>query len=99
MVLSATSRPIQGLNDNRAIARAAARPRWMHRRVNVVTLKLIVTILALLLRPSMSEALPSFASQTGLPCTSCHVVGFGPALTAFGRQFKLNGYTLGGGSS
>jgi hypothetical protein len=60
---------------------------------------LVVLIVGLLLRPSPAEALPSFATQTGLPCTSCHVVGFGPALTAYGRQFKLNGYTFGGGSS
>jgi hypothetical protein len=29
-----------------------------------------------------------------LPCSQCHVVAFGPALTAYGRQFKLNGYTF-----
>ncbi len=37
-------------------------------------------------------ALPSFARQTGLPCAVCHDVA--PQLTAFGRQFKLDGYTL-----
>ena len=39
-------------------------------------------------------AVPSFARQTGLPCQSCHTVY--PELTAFGRSFKLNGYTLTG---
>jgi len=41
------------------------------------------------------EALPSFARQTGQPCGACHT-DF-PSLTPFGRQFKLGGYTLGGG--
>ncbi|HEY2633518.1 MAG TPA: hypothetical protein VGI51_02285 [Steroidobacteraceae bacterium] len=40
-------------------------------------------------------ALPSFARQTGLPCARCHTVAYGPALTAYGRQFKLNGYVWG----
>lgn len=38
-------------------------------------------------------ALPAFAIQTSQPCQSCHVGGFGPQLTAFGRDFKLRGYT------
>ena len=36
-------------------------------------------------------AVPSFARQTGLPCSSCHTTI--PELTPFGRLFKLNGYT------
>ncbi|WP_204351905.1 hypothetical protein, partial [Klebsiella variicola] len=28
------------------------------------------------------------------PCQACHIGGFGPQLTAFGREFKLHGYTL-----
>ena len=39
-------------------------------------------------------AVPSFARQTGMPCDACHTVF--PELTAFGRDFKLNGYTLTG---
>ncbi|TFU03791.1 cytochrome C [Polymorphobacter arshaanensis] len=38
-------------------------------------------------------AVPSFAIQTGQPCQSCHVGGFGPQLTLFGREFKIRGYT------
>jgi hypothetical protein len=45
------------------------------------------------------QALPSFARQTGMPCAQCHVVAYGPALTAYGRQFKLNGYVWGDVSS
>jgi len=39
-------------------------------------------------------AVPSFAIQTGQPCSGCHVGGFGPQLTPFGREFKMGGYTL-----
>ncbi|HEX2939743.1 MAG TPA: hypothetical protein VHO91_01765 [Rhodopila sp.] len=48
----------------------------------------------LLLLPWHAHAVPSFARQTGQPCAACHVGGFGPQLTSFGRQFKLLGYTL-----
>jgi hypothetical protein len=41
-------------------------------------------------------ALPAYAEQTSQPCIACHVGGFGPQLTPFGRQFKLEGYTLRG---
>ncbi len=41
-----------------------------------------------------AAAVPAFAAQTGLPCQNCHVGGFGPQLTPFGREFKLQGYTL-----
>lgn len=41
-----------------------------------------------------SFAIPSFARQTNLPCSSCHTIF--PELNAFGRLFKLKGYTLTG---
>ena len=41
-----------------------------------------------------AAAVPAFAVQTGAPCQSCHVGGFGPQLTPVGRAFKLQGYTL-----
>ena len=44
-----------------------------------------------------ADALPSFARQTGQQCAACHN-GF-PELTPYGRLFKLNGYTFGGGSA
>src|SRR5258705_9315848 len=47
------------------------------------------------LTSSDAFALPSYAQQTGMPCSQCHTIAFGPALTAYGRQFKLNGYTFG----
>lgn len=51
----------------------------------------------LLFKPQMASALPSFAAQTGQPCATCHTAF--PELTPYGRQFKLNGYTAGGGLS
>jgi hypothetical protein len=47
---------------------------------------------AALTRPA--QAVPAFAQQTGQPCKACHVGGFGPELTPFGREFKLGGFTL-----
>ena len=41
-----------------------------------------------------AQAVPAFAEQTGRNCAACHVGGFGPQLTPFGREFKLGGYTL-----
>jgi len=40
-------------------------------------------------------AVPSFAQQTGMACAQCHTTAYGPALTDYGRQFKLNGYVFG----
>lgn len=42
---------------------------------------------------TQAQAVPSFARQTGMDCAACHT-SF-PELTPFGRNFKLNGYTLG----
>ncbi|HEV2594311.1 MAG TPA: hypothetical protein VGU01_03835 [Sphingomicrobium sp.] len=44
--------------------------------------------------PQKAYAVPAFAQQTGQPCKACHIGGFGPELTKFGREFKLGGYTL-----
>lgn len=41
-----------------------------------------------------ASAIPSYARQTGFPCKSCHMTP--PELTALGRAFKLNGYTMAG---
>lgn len=60
---------------------------------------LALSLLALALFAHPARAVPSFAEQTGQPCSACHIGAFGPQLTAFGRQFKLTGYTLNDGSS
>ena len=48
-----------------------------------------------LLAVSQAHALPAFSAQTGASCAACHVGGFGPELTSFGRAFKIGGYTMG----
>ena len=55
-------------------------------------------VAVLLLDASPSQAVPNFAMQTGQPCIMCHVGGFGPQLTPFGRAFKIGGYTQDGGT-
>ena len=40
-----------------------------------------------------AQALPSYARQTGMECSGCHVGAFGPQLTPTGVRFKLGGYT------
>lgn len=49
---------------------------------------------ALLTRHDPASAVPAYAQQTNQNCRACHVGGFGPQLTPFGREFKLGGYTL-----
>ncbi len=39
-----------------------------------------------------AQAIPAFARQTGQECSACHTTI--PQLTDFGRQFKMNGYTM-----
>ena len=41
---------------------------------------------------SESQAVPAFARQVGVSCTTCHFQHY-PALNAFGRAFKASGYT------
>jgi hypothetical protein len=55
----------------------------------LLRLSVIGLLLALPLTPA--HAVPSFARQTGYTCAVCHTVF--PQLTAFGRNFKLHGYT------
>jgi hypothetical protein len=53
----------------------------------------VATMIAAMAFPGIAQAVPAFARQTGLECTSCHMSWLELAPT--GRQFKLNGYTLG----
>ena len=65
---------------------------------NVIAAFVLVAVASGLLTIASSspvQALPSFARQTGQPCGTCHT-DF-PALTPYGRRFKLLGYTTGGG--
>ncbi len=63
--------------------------------IATVGVALVLTVVLTISFTQQAEALPSFARQTGQPCGTCHT-DF-PALTPFGRRFKLLGYTVGGG--
>ena len=56
----------------------------------------LVLLSACILAPHLASAVPSYTRQTGQSCSACHVGSFGPQLTTYGRDFKLNGYTEGG---
>ncbi len=57
-------------------------------------LVVVAGLAAGLLLPAPLHALvPAFARQTGLACSKCHTQHF-PSLNAFGRSFKMNGFTL-----
>ena len=58
---------------------------------------LVTAVVALF--PALARAIPAFATQTGQPCTACHIGAYGPQLTAFGRAFKIGGYTQTGGDA
>ncbi len=51
-------------------------------------------LVGVLFLPVNAQAVPSYARQTGMPCAGCHTTP--PELTPFGRNFKINGYTLTG---
>jgi hypothetical protein len=59
-----------------------------------ILLILVVPILVLLffsaVNPPRVAAVPSYARQTGLPCSGCHYTP--PELNPAGRRFKLTGY-------
>src|SRR6266852_890770 len=71
------------------------RNRRTHRRAGLGIAAYAVALGLIYLSSGPAQALPSFARQTGKPCAQCHTVAYGPALTAYGRQFKLNGYVWG----
>jgi hypothetical protein len=62
-----------------------------------MVLAFLVAVAMALIGVRVTHALPSYARQTGQECAACHN-GF-PELTPYGRLFKLNGYTFGGGQS
>jgi hypothetical protein len=55
----------------------------------------LATFLGVLLSSTSAQAVPAFARQTGMACLSCHFQNF-PALNAFGRSFRAQGYTMRG---
>jgi len=71
--------------------------RYYNNSNNLAALLLLLISITVLFSAE-TKAMPSFSRQTGQPCSSCHTQSFGPNLTKFGRDFKLGGYTMGGGS-
>lgn len=73
----------------------------MHTQINkqtpLVRVALLAVATAAMFIPQAARAVPSFARQTGMSCIVCHTEF--PLLTEFGRQFKLNGYTLSTGQT
>ena len=61
-------------------------------RFPVVSLLLGLSMLAIF---NQAQAVPSFARQMNMECSGCHTRF--PKLNAFGREFKLSGYTMAAG--
>lgn len=64
------------------------------RLIIIASHRLAIGMALIALTIARAQAVPAFADQTGQPCSSCHVGGFGPQLTPFGREFKMLGYTV-----
>jgi hypothetical protein len=62
--------------------------RFRHFRILVIA----ALASAALFLPGRAVAVPSFSRQTGRSCSACHTQF--PELNAFGRAFKIGGYTL-----
>ena len=62
------------------------------KRLSKIVFLLTIPGLVAVFAAKNASAVPSFARQTGLPCSACHTMF--PELTPFGRQFKLEGYTF-----
>ena len=63
-------------------------------RIRMMVMAVAVMGAIFCLAPSKAHALASFARQTGLSCSACHLTF--PELTPTGRDFKLNGFTTSG---
>jgi hypothetical protein len=83
---SGNKRPLEGFVSHHHLRTRV--PTGVHLRAAAAT-ALAATVLA----APAAHAVPAFAVQTGQPCQACHVGGFGPQLTPYGRAFKLGGYT------
>ena len=70
----------------------------MRKTASILMLLLGFVFFASVFLPQSVHAVPAFARQTGLACSSCHFQHY-PTLNAFGRAFKAGGYTMVGGQS
>lgn len=64
----------------------------MRNKYRWVSQNAIFILLFLVILNNNIYSIPSFARQTNMSCNTCHTIF--PELNAFGRLFKLNGYTL-----
>jgi hypothetical protein len=69
---------------------------FSRRSDRIVTALVCIACIGKSVQPA--KAVPSFAAQTGQPCQTCHIGALGPQLTPYGRNFKIKGYTLTGGT-
>jgi hypothetical protein len=71
--------------------------KWSHHLQHLFPILMvgIATLAILAYSSTTAKAVPSFARQTGMACSACHVGGFGPQLTPYGRLFKMLGYSSG----
>ena len=70
----------------------------MRKTVSILVFLMGFIIITSIFLPQSANAVPAFARQTGLACSSCHFQHY-PTLNAFGRAFKAGGYTMVGGQS
>ncbi len=87
---------LSGLGSKNAAFAAGPRAprRWGALRIRSLAAGLLL-LAGLMLWAAPAAALPSFAQQTGEPCSQCHVGAYGPQLKPYGRDFKLFGYVNG----
>jgi len=73
------------------MSRSECNPFWTGRGGYSLAFLLALCLFGVGVKPAL--AVPAFGIQTGKHCQACHVGGFGPQLTPYGREFKLTGYT------
>ncbi len=86
-------------NTHKRVPKVVARSREGHKAAvcafgGSMLFTLLLVAAGVAFGPKPVSALPSFARQTGQPCSTCHSAF--PQLTPYGRRFKLEGYTAGG---
>lgn len=61
--------------------------------MKVLSHKLLATVAAFAVSITTAQASPAFARQMNMDCMGCHYQTM-PKLNAFGREFKLSGFTM-----
>jgi hypothetical protein len=67
----------------------------LYRGVKRISAWLLAATIIGFLPAAPAWSVPAFARETGVACAVCHTLAFGPALTPYGRNFKLHAYALG----